>query len=453
VRFIHQINDLPMTNSPLFIATTRAALGRVWGTALLEMRLNLFSPAPWVMGLVLAAFGYLAVRTAPDDSSFALGWILSHDLGPLAEILLLFLAGSFAYRPQRYDVTELQESKMVAPEEISGGRWMGMTVAVLVPLMMQYGVTMIAQMIHSKEPVLLLAYAQSFARLLPSVLFLTTLSFCLVSLTRVLVLGAGLVGLTWFILYFGQAYYPSALRIELSQNRFVYLGLTAAVFLLLLLGNRGRRRAKRAKVTYGLATALAAILSLTVVHAAWVGLALPGKATAVGTWQRLQDATRRKSDPLPNFAWSDYRGRRVSLASLRGKPALLVFVQPKDGKLVALLGRLARLRTEFARDGLSVLAICLSEDLNGARDAAAIAGAQAVQGLPIVTDWGQAVTGTFEATRPGSAISWALRVRGTPTAVLVGADGREVLRGLPLDETTWPDLKLRLQAALRGESG
>src|SRR5947209_2078012 len=117
----------PATNqTAMTINSVRASAGRSWGTAILEVRLNLMSPAPWVIGVVLGAFGYLVVRTAPDDTSFALGWALSHDLGPLAEILLLFLAASLAYRPQRYDVTELHDSKLIGSEELVFGRWLGM---------------------------------------------------------------------------------------------------------------------------------------------------------------------------------------------------------------------------------------------------------------------------------------------------------------------------------------
>src|SRR5687767_2193512 len=68
------------------------SLQRIGSTALLETRLNLASPGPWIVGGVLAALGYLTVRTAPDASSFPLAWGLSHDIGPLALALLLFMS-------------------------------------------------------------------------------------------------------------------------------------------------------------------------------------------------------------------------------------------------------------------------------------------------------------------------------------------------------------------------
>src|SRR3954447_23103441 len=102
------------------------ALQRIRATTLLEIRLNLLSPGPWIMGLVLAVLGYLAVRTSTDPTAFRLGWALSYDLGPLSVVLLLFLAASLAHRPERCDVTELLDSKLVGSEELIFGRWLGM---------------------------------------------------------------------------------------------------------------------------------------------------------------------------------------------------------------------------------------------------------------------------------------------------------------------------------------
>lgn len=428
---------------------------RVIGTALLEIRLNLLSPSPWVMGLVLGTLGYLTVRTATDASSFRLAWALSHEHGPLTGLILLFLAAGFAHRPQRYEMTELQDSKVVSSEEIIFGRWLGMVVAVLVPLGIQYGVTMAGQKFHSEFPVEPLAYAQSLGRLLPSVLFLTTLSYCLVTLTRVLVLGAGLAGLLWFILYFGATYYGSVFRVELSQNRMVFLGLTASALSLMLLGYRGQRRAKRARTTYGLALLTGLLFTVTFLHAAWATLAVPGKAHAQAAVKRLQrpgtsrqlTPALREGDPAPNFAWLDARNRRISLAGLRGKPTLLVFVQPTDAGLAPLLKRLSTLRGEFAKEELQVVAICLSEDLYAIRDAARLAGAD----LPVVTDWGKPLAGSYDLKQPASVLSWALDVKQTPSGMLLDEGGKKVARGISVAETGWDEMKENLGARLRGE--
>ncbi len=427
------------------------------GTALLEVRLNLLSPSPWLIGLILGVLGYITVRTSTDASAFRLGWALSHELGPLTGLLLLFLAAGYAHRPQRYELTELQDSKIVGSEELIFGRWLGMVAGVLVPLGLQFATVMIGQKIHSQLPVLPEAYAQALLRMLPPVLFLTTLSFCLVTLTRVLVLGAGLAGLLWFVLYAGKAYYGSVFRIELTQNRWVFLGLIASTMALMLLGYRGQRRAKRARATYGLAAVTALAFIVTLIHAGWVSLAIPGKAEAAANARRLrrQDVPGAEPQPaydqrgpLPNFAWLDQRGRRVSLAGLRGRPALLIFMQPKDDGLIPLLKRAAALPGKFRQDDLQVLGVCFSEDLNGAAQAASLARVD----FPIVTDWGPPLGERFDPREPCSVLSWCLKVRRTPTGMLLDEQGQPQLRDLSLTEQGWDELQDRIKAALRGEA-
>lgn len=438
------------TASRLSLQPLAASLGRIATTARLETRLNLASPGPWVIGLFLSVFAYLIVRTVPDPSSFPLGWNLSRELGPLSGVLLLFMAASLAHRPRRYEITELLDSKIVASEELVLGRWLGMVAAVLAPLVMEYGVMIAGQAIHAKPPVLPVAYLDSLGRMLPPVLFLSTLAFCLVTLTRVLVLGAGLAGLLWFALNAGQAFYPTVFRMELSQNGPFFLGLTFTTLLALLLGYQGRRREKRSPVARGLAWLCGLACAATALHGVWVHLALPERSRSVAAWRRLQSSPRRNTDALPNFAWNDQspggRGRRISLAALRGRPALLVFLQPKDTGMVPLLERLSALRREFAADKLEVVAVLLSDDLNAAAHAARAAGAD----LPVVTDWGRPAESNFDRREPPSVASWALRVRSTPSALLVDGDGREKTRELALDETAWKDTKARLRAELDG---
>lgn len=429
------------------VGNLAAAAHRCLATARMEIRLNLGTPAPWVMGLVLGALGYLTARTQPEPSSFPIGWDLAHQVAPLAAILLLFLAASLAHRPVRYEVTEITDSKLTGSEEIILGRWVGMVAAVLVPLLLEYAAAMAGQKIHAKPPVQLEVYLLSFVRGLPPVLFLTTLAFCLVVLTRVLVLGAGLAGLLWFALYSGRSLYPSAFRIDLSQNAGLFLGLTLAALLAMLLGYQGRRRAKRAPATMTLAAFLALCTAGTAVYAGWLALAMPGKAVAAASWKRLGSRHRRGA-PVPNFAWVDTRGRRLSLATQRGRPLLVVFFQPKDGGLPALLTRLSGLPAHFAEDELRVVGVCLSEDLNGAADVSRFARVE----FPVVTDWGGPSIGEFNAREPHSALAWSLRINTTPHSLLLDEDGREIARGLPLDERSWENLKLEIRRALDGET-
>jgi hypothetical protein len=306
---------------------------------------------------------------------------------------------------------------------------------------------MLGQQLHARPPVQLPVYVIAFARTLPTLLFFTTLAFCLVLLTRVLVLGAGLAGLLWFGLYAGKALYPPVFRIDLSQNALVFLGLTGAALLAMLYGYQGQRRARGAVGARALGLALFLSLAATAVHASWAALALPGKTTAVRSWKRLANKHRDGRGPTPNFAWVDQNGKRVSLAGLRGRPALVVFLQPKDGGAAALLSRLERLPRELAAEEIQTLPVFLSEDLNDARDLAALARVTS----PVVTDWGRPGPAEFVAADPGSAIAWSLGVTATPLAVLLDDTGRVVRRGLPLDEANWDTLKLEIPRALAGE--
>lgn len=424
-----------------------SAAMRCLATARLEARLGLGSPAPWVIGLILGILGYLRARTQPDPSSYPIAWELNHSLGPLAAVLLLFLAASLAHRPVRYEVLEIQDSKPVGSEEIVLGRWLGMLATVLAPLVIMYLAAMGAQRWHARPPVEPLVYLGSLARALPTVLFFTTFAFCLVMLTRVLVLGAGLAALLWFGLYSGKSLYPPALRIDLSQNAPVFLGLAGAALLGMLLGYQSRRRARGTLTARVLALGLGLCCSATAVHASWISLALPGKTTATRSWKRLTARHRDERGPVPNFAWVDTTGKRVSLAGLRGRPALLVFFQPKDGGVTALLRRLSQLPAELAEEELQVLAICLSEDLNDSRDLARLAGVN----LPLVTDWGRPVDGEFNSADPPSAIAWCLNINRTPAALLLNEQGRIISRQLSLSEDAWDSLKLEIPKALAGE--
>jgi hypothetical protein len=303
---------------------------------------------------------------------------------------------------------------------------------------------MLGQRLHAKPPVQPLVYLDAFAHTLPAILFFTTFAFCLVVLTRVLVLGAGLAGLLWFAVYSGKALYPPVFRIDLSQNALVFLGLTGAALIAMLLGYQARRRARGASMTRVFACALFLSLATTAVHASWLALAFPGKTSAVRSWKRLVSKHRDGRGPVPNFAWVDGAGERVSMAGLRGRPALLVFLQPKDSGASALLGRLSRLPQDLAEEEIQVMVVCLSEDLNDGPDLARHAGAS----LPIVTDWGRPAGGEFDPADPVSAVAWSLDVRGTPLALLLDDNGRILRRGFPLDEPNWDSLKLEIQKSL-----
>lgn len=425
-----------------------AAGQRALATAAIELRLNLFSPAPWVVALALGALGYLAVRTAPEPSSFALAWTLSYDLGPLSGLLALFLAAGMAHRPRRYETLELEESKAAGSEELLLGRWAAMSLAIAVPFLVQVVATGTAQAVHSRLAVEPGAYLAALLRLAPPVLFLATISFILVTFTRILVLGSGLAALVWFILYFGRQYYPTALRPELSQNLPAVVLSTAGLLCLALAAHGGRRRAKGAPATRVLAWGSGALLAVAGTGAAWTHLALPSSATARLSWKRLAAYPRESGLPLPSFAWQDQHGRRLSLGGQRGAPTLLLVFQPKDQGLPATLRRLATLPRRFQADHLGVIAVCLSQDLGAGASTLRHAGAGPWHAIRVGTDWGELGQGSFSTENPSSVFGRVVGITRTPAALLLGPDGRELARDLPLDAAAWEDLTERLSELL-----
>jgi len=342
---------------------------------------------------------------------------------------------------------------------------------VLAPLLVEYGVTALGQRIHAKPPVVAAGYFYSLARLLPSVLFFATLSFMLVNLTGILVLGAGLTALLWAVILFGRDLLPTTLWMDLAQNGPVYLGATLGLLLLLLLTYRSTRRARRNRLAPVLTGLITVILTATLLRAAWAEQVLPGRRSAVSTWQRLRvpalapgafarggpggrGGFRRR--PVPNLAWTDLHGKRLSLAALRGKPALVVLFQPHDSELLSLLHRLSELRQEFPADRLGMIVLCMAEDLEIAREAAALAGPAVSRTLPVVTDWGVPLSQNqtfYDDRKPTSVAAFQLRVQGSPVALLLDRDGREQTRDLPLDAAGWQDLRVRVRTFLEEADG
>jgi hypothetical protein len=95
--------------------------------------------------------------------------------------------------------------------------------------------------------------------------------------------------------------------------------------------------------------------------------------------------------------------------------------------------------------------VFLSEDLVAAEDAARLAGPEVGRRLSIVTDWGTPRADQFDVEQPTSVASRAYRVGSTPLSLLLDPVGREIQRGLPLDAENLDNLKLRLDAVIRGD--
>jgi hypothetical protein len=387
------------------------------------------------MALALGGLGYMASALDPrNPTSQSVGRFISRDLGPLTEIILIFLAASVSHRPRRYEVAELQHSKVVTPEELTLGRWLAMEAIVFIPVLLMYAGAMAGQLMASSEPIVALAYLQSFARFLPTVLLFSTLAFYTVTSMRTLVTGAGLTGILWVAYKFAPstlAGYPGILQFNLGQNRYITFGLAATLLCFMLAHHEGRRRAKHALTSRILGTLTAVLLTATLVHGGWVALALPGQNEAYAKWKRLEGYTPLQSsgskdnDPMPNFAWLDLKHERVSVEMFRGRPALLLFFQPDDRSAVYMLQNMAQYREQKSEERLGILAICMSEDLSSAGEIVRLASAKSPITYPVVTDWGRPGR-DFDEGHPGSVISWAYQPDRTPSIILLDAEGVRV---------------------------
>ena len=125
---------------------------------------------------------------------------------------------------------------------------------------------------------------------------------------------------------------------------------------------------------------------------------------------------------------------------------LLVLVQPRDAGLLPALQRIDTVRQQFPAQDLGVLGVFVSEDLNASRHAALMSPV----GFPLVTDWGTLRSDNFDPNHPSSVAAWAYHVGRTPEVILVGRDGRELARDIPLDDEDV--LKAKLDAAVAGEA-
>jgi len=165
--------------------------------------------------------------------------------------------------------------------------------------------------------------------------------------------------------------------------------------------------------------ALAVAAGIVTVHgagssAAGAELAVP-LATGAAAWFFARRATRHPRlfpDSLvpgaraPDFALADFDGRQETLDALlaRGRPAALLFVEPRCGPCRALLRDLGAWRGGLA-DGLSLAVVARGE----AGEIENVDEMRSLDGL-LVDEEG--------------STSKAYGVGATPAAVLVGADGR-----------------------------
>jgi hypothetical protein len=174
----------------------------------------------------------------------------------------------------------------------------------------------------------------------------------------------------------------------------------------------------------------------------------------------------------PNYAWLDQHGRRVSLGGLRGQVILLAFWEPGDRELEATLKRLKEWWREFHREGLAVIGVGLSDDLDVASQ---VAQAQNVP-FPMVVDLENVVVPdrdpdmdseapSFDPDDPtmgpspggprqrGEAVSPTATAFGVGhgSALLLDREGRLCEEKLSLDEKAAKQTRQTIKKYVRGE--
>ncbi|MFF2392840.1 peroxiredoxin family protein [Nocardia sp. NPDC058114] len=239
--------------------------------------------------------------------------------------------------------------------------------------------------------------------------------------------------------------FPRTAGIAAAVSALLLAGFTAAIVRLLLRGERPScscfGAASSAPIGHatlvrnGLLLALAALVTVGAIRypqvpaglpvEACVGLALIVALAVVLTWTLGElRALRRRVDEqalstlgaeglpvgavAPEFELLAAEGGRIDLASLLapGKAVLLVFVHPGCEMCAALARELPRWQSRV-RDTLTVVLVG-NGDL---AEHAAWGRAQEVGDIPVLV-------------QQGNETALRYRVRGTPSAVLIGADGR-----------------------------
>jgi thiol-disulfide isomerase/thioredoxin len=154
-------------------------------------------------------------------------------------------------------------------------------------------------------------------------------------------------------------------------------------------------------------------------------LLLGALGSLIGCSSSSDSATKR-------YSVRDEKGHTVSLADLRGRPALLTSWATWCNNCKTLLPGLQALATEQGRTGLQVVAVNVNAGGSGG-EVAALEHSYGMT-LPRWRDTDDDFTRTF-------------RARGVPTSVLIDADGKVVQQwpgGIPLDEPAVKHLITRL---------
>ena len=159
----------------------------------------------------------------------------------------------------------------------------------------------------------------------------------------------------------------------------------------------------------------------------------PGPAAASEGASEVHTGRGRVGDPVPDRELVSLDGDKVSLASLRGRAVLLNLWATWCLPCIAEMPELAALHERYGTEGLVVVG--LSVDSEGASDKVHTFVSEHKIPFAVWLD-------------PEKQVYGALRVRGLPTTLIIGREGRILLRRDRAIEADNPELEKALSRAL-----
>ncbi|HEY3281011.1 MAG TPA: hypothetical protein VGN26_01945 [Armatimonadota bacterium] len=387
-----------------------------------EARFHLRSPAYWILtGLscsiaaatvVLQTRGFPVLLPGP-----VVGDALRGSLQIALPLLAPFLVCAAVQREERLGVQELVLTKPPSSQTLAWARLLGALLALLLTVGAAILCGWVAQILvfgqgYSPAPVLIAGL-----RVLPSVLFVTGLSFAAALFVHTPMV-PGLVAITELGLLTASQFLMPVLRHSLTQYHLPYslLGLGIAA---LGIGawQRGREPLVRLPASRALGAALivAGLWTLQSAGRQWNGFNLMADRR-LAPFEKL---TLRRPRPLPEAPHPAALGPPIRLTQWRGRPILVAFWSasfPYGAAAVSALGRAWR---DTCSEDMGFLPVCISSDPSRAADQARAAGLNG----PI------AVTPDWEDEAFGLPFSFRFETPPyVPTAGFIGPDGVVSLR-------------------------